>query len=269
LKLPGTPGDEFEDDFVLLADIFPTGWHATELAHVQSGSSVAVFGAGPVGLLSAYSALIKGAAEVFVVDRAKERLNRAKSIGAIPINFTEGDPVKQIKEHRKNNKKIMESLRPAEREKLTGVMSAIDAVGYQAQSGTDPSQENPSQVITWATEVLNPTGSLGLIGVYFNNDPGGKTENQKKGIYEYPIGDIWAKGIEVGVGQAPVKRYNQFLRDLIIEGRAKPSFIVSHRLPLSQAPEAYEKFDKRSEEGGQAWTKVLLKPELDRSQRAA
>jgi glutathione-independent formaldehyde dehydrogenase len=60
LKLPGRPGDALEDDFVLLADIFPTGWHAAELANVKSGDSVAVFGAGPVGLLSAYSALIKG-----------------------------------------------------------------------------------------------------------------------------------------------------------------------------------------------------------------
>ena len=87
LKLPGTPGDEFEDDFVLLADIFPTGYHATELARVKSGDSVAVFGGGPVGLLSAYSAILKGAAEVYVVDRSEDRLKRAKSIGAIPVDF--------------------------------------------------------------------------------------------------------------------------------------------------------------------------------------
>jgi len=67
-RVPGKAGDEFGDDFVLLADIFPTGWHATELAKVKSGDSVAVFGAGPVGLLSAYSACIRGAAEVYVVD---------------------------------------------------------------------------------------------------------------------------------------------------------------------------------------------------------
>ncbi len=82
LKLPGSPGDEFEDDFVLLADILPTSWHSAELANVKSGDSVVVFGAGPVGLLAAYSAVIKGAAEVYVVDRAPERLKKAEQIGS-------------------------------------------------------------------------------------------------------------------------------------------------------------------------------------------
>lgn len=267
LKLPGTPGDQFEDDFILLADIFPTGWHAAELANVKSGDTVAVFGSGPVGLLSAYSALIKGAAEVFVVDRAPERLQKAKEIGAIPIDFTAGNPVEQIKSHRKQNKAIQDSLRPGEAEKLSGVMCAIDAVGYQAQSGQSPDIEDPMQTIKWATEVLNPTGSLGLIGVYFTGDPGGKTEKEKQGIYEVPLGALWSKGITIGQGQAPVKKYNAYLRDLIIAGRANPSFIVSHRLPLSRAPEAYEKFDMRGVGDGTSWTKVLLKPDLDRTAR--
>ena len=113
LKLPGTPGDEFEDDFVLLADIFPTSWHSTELAQVRSGDSVAVFGAGPVGLLAAYASILKGAAEVYIVDRAPERLKKAESIGAIPIDFSQGDPVQQIMGQRKSNRKFQESLRPA------------------------------------------------------------------------------------------------------------------------------------------------------------
>ena len=68
IPVPGDPGDDREDDFVLLADAFVTGWHATELAAVRAGCTVAVFGAGAVGLLAAYSALLKGAAEVYVVD---------------------------------------------------------------------------------------------------------------------------------------------------------------------------------------------------------
>ena len=261
LKLPGTPGDEFEDDFVLLADIFPTGWHATELAKVRSGDSVAVFGAGPVGLLSAYSAQIKGASEVYVVDRAPDRLRRAESIGAIPIDFTACDPVERIRELRAGNRTRLQALRPGE-EKMAGVNCAIDAVGYQARSVDDPDQEDPMQTIRQIAELVNPTGSIGLIGVYFDEDPGGIDKHAKKGEFLFPIGKLWNKGITIGQGQAPVKKYNAFLRDLIIAGKAKPSFIVSHRLPLTRAVEAYAHFDKRGVDEGKEWTKVLLKPQM-------
>jgi glutathione-independent formaldehyde dehydrogenase len=120
LKLP--PGREHESDFILLADIFPTGYHGCELADVRPGETVAVYGAGPVGLMAAYSALLRGASRVFVVDRVPERLAKAKEIGAIPINFDTGDPVEQIK---------------AQTDGL-GTDKGVDAVGYQAvtQAGT-------------------------------------------------------------------------------------------------------------------------------------
>lgn len=261
LKLPGKPGDEFEDDFVLLADIFPTGWHAAELANVKSGDSVAIFGAGPVGLLSAYSAMIKGAAEVYVVDRAPERLRKAEQIGAVAVNFTKGCPVEQIRDLRATNKYRSQALRPGE-EKMAGVNCAIDAVGYQALSQENPDKEDPMQTIRQIADLVNPTGSVGLIGVYFDEDPGGVDKHAKKGEFIFPLGKFWNNGITIGQGQAPVKKYNVYLRDLIIMGRAKPSFIVSHRLPLSKAVEAYAHFDKRGVGTGKEWTKVLLKPEL-------
>ncbi|MFC7584378.1 alcohol dehydrogenase catalytic domain-containing protein [Nonomuraea antimicrobica] len=90
VKVPGEPGDELEDDLVLLADAFVTGWHATELAQVSAGATVAVFGAGAIGLLAAYSALLKGAAEVYVVDRVTERLDKAGEIGAVPVDLRRG-----------------------------------------------------------------------------------------------------------------------------------------------------------------------------------
>jgi glutathione-independent formaldehyde dehydrogenase len=98
VTLPGEPGDEREDDFVLLADAFVTGWHATELAEVTPATSVAVFGAGAVGLLAAYSALLRGAGEVYVVDHVPERLELAGELGATPVDFGKGDPVEQIRE---------------------------------------------------------------------------------------------------------------------------------------------------------------------------
>lgn len=254
LKLPGKPGDQWEDDFLLLSDVFPTAYHATELACVTPGKTVAVFGAGPVGLLSAYCSLLKGASEVYVVDSIPERLQKAKEMGAIPVNFAEGDPVEQIFALRKKNRGIQQSLRPGE-EKMKGVDCAIDAVGYQARDNDNPKKEKPTQVLENCLKVVNATGHIGMIGVYIAPDPGAKNEEAKNGIFSFPVADFFDKGITMGSGQAPVKKYNEYLRDMIINGRAKPSQIVSHHIEIEDAPEAYKKFDQRAD----GYTKVLIR----------
>lgn len=254
LKLPGNPGDDWEDDFLLLSDVFPTGYHAAELARVSPGKTVAIFGAGPVGLLAAYSSILKGASEVYVVDNIPERLEKVKEIGATPINFSEGDPVEQIFKLRKKNKAIQQSRRPGE-EKLQGVDCAIDAVGYQARDDKNPSKEKQTQVLENVIRVVNPAGSVSLIGVYIAPDPGAEDKEAKKGIFPFLLADFFDKALSLGTGQAPVKRYNEYLRDLIINGRAKPSKIVSHRIAIEEAPAAYEKFDQRID----GYTKVLIK----------
>ena len=255
LKLPGQPGDQWEDDFILLADIFPTGYHGTELAGVRPGSTVAVFGGGPVGLMAAYSALLRGASEVYVVDRVPERLQKAEQIGAIPIDFSKGDPVEQIMEQRRRNAGITGAMRPGE-ESMMGVMCGIDAVGYQATAGGSDT-EQPNAVLESLIRVVNPTGRLGIPGLYVPRDPGGVNPDAAQGRLILSFGKLFEKGIALGTGQCNVKQYNAFLRDLIISGRAKPSFVVSHRLPLTAAPEAYDKFDRRVE----GYTKVVLKPQ--------
>jgi glutathione-independent formaldehyde dehydrogenase len=255
LKLPGNPGDTLEDDFLLLSDIFPTGYHATELAGVQPGSTVAVYGAGPVGLLSAYSAMLRGASEVYVIDAVPERLQKAEAIGAVAIDFKKGNPAEQIKQLRLNNPLVRQAMRKGE-EKMAGVMCGIDAVGYQSKDFEDPSKEHATSVIQQLVEVINPTGALGIIGVFLPQDPGGKDKGEKNGNYVLPYGQLWEKAITLGMGQTPVKKYNYFLRDLIIAGRAKPSFIVSRHIGLAEAPDAYQKFDKREP----GYTKVLIKP---------
>jgi glutathione-independent formaldehyde dehydrogenase len=254
LKLPGKPGDEWEDDFLLLSDVFPTAFHATELACVSPGKTVAVFGAGPVGLLSAYCSLLKGAAEVYVVDNIPERLDKARELGAVAVDFSDGDPVEQIFALRKKNKGIQQSLRPGE-EKMKGVDCAIDAVGYQARDHENPGEEKPTQVLENCMKVVNATGSVGIIGVYIAPDPGAKSDKAKNGVFLFPMADFFDKGITMGSGQAPVKKYNEYLRDLIVNGRAKPSQIVSHRIRIDEAPDAYKKFDQRVE----GYTKVLIK----------
>jgi glutathione-independent formaldehyde dehydrogenase len=235
LKLP--PGKEHEEDFALLADIFPTGYHGTELANVSIGESVVVFGAGPVGAMAAYSALLRGAGDVYVVDRVPERLQKAKDIGAIPIDFSKGDPVQQIRDMRHGD----------------GVDKGIDAVGYQAVA---QGKEAPSTVLDALIMLVNPTGQLGIPGLYVPSDPGGVDPHAKEGRLLIPFGKLFEKGLRLGTGQCNVKQYNAYLRDMIIAGRAKPSFIVSNEVSLDQAPMAYEKFDKRIE----GYTKVILKP---------
>jgi glutathione-independent formaldehyde dehydrogenase len=260
LKLPGEPGDELEDDFVLLADIFPTGFHATEQAHVRAGDSVAIFGAGPVGLLSALSARVKGAAEIYVVDGVDERLAKVGEIeGAVAVDYRAGDPVEQILDLRSPHRDRVQNLRPGNGKKMPGVMCAIDAVGYEAWDRSAPGErQNPSQILDDVVRITNPTGHISLIGVYFPEDPGGVNEDAKRGRLPLNLGDAWNKGVSIEMGQAPVKRYNEYLLDLIVNGLARPSFIVSHRLPLEAAPDAYDKFDRRAD----GYTKVLLKPDL-------
>jgi glutathione-independent formaldehyde dehydrogenase len=254
LKLPGKPGDEWEDDFLLLSDVFPTAFHATELACVSAGKTVVVFGAGPVGLLSAYCSLLKGASEVYVVDSIPERLRKAEELGAVPVDFSKGDPVEQIFKLRRKNKGIQETLRTGE-EKMKGVDCAIDAVGYQARADDNPDKEKPTQVLENCLKVVNATGSIGMIGVYMAPDPGAKNEQAKQGIFPFSLAEFFDKGITMGSGQAPVKKYNEYLRDLIVNDRAKPSQIVSHHIRIDDAPDAYEKFDKRID----GYTKVLIR----------
>lgn len=236
LKLPA--GKEFEEDFILLADIFPTGWHGVDLSGFQPGDSIAVWGAGPVGLMAAYSAKLRGASKIFVVDRVPERLEKAKSLGAIPINFQESDAVKQI-------------------EKINGglVDRAVDAVGYQAV-GASGDKEEPNAVLSAMIKVVRPTGGLGIPGLYVPSDPGAPDSKSALGEIILPFGKLFEKGLTLGTGQCNVKKINRQLRDLIVSGAAKPSFVVSHNCSLDHAVEAYDKFDKRID----GYTKVLLHP---------
>jgi glutathione-independent formaldehyde dehydrogenase len=241
LRLPA--GTEHEADYALLADIFPTGYHGCELAGVSPGETVAVYGAGPVGLMAAYSARLRGAARVFVVDRVPERLAKAREIGTVAVDFSQGDPVEQIKEQTGGE----------------GTDKGIDAVGYQA-TALNGDREDPAAVLDQLVRTVRPTGALGVPGLYVPSDPGGADPYARQGVLRVAIGTLFEKGLRVGTGQANVKRYNRQLRDMITEGRARPGFVVSHELPLEEAPIAYQKFDRRVE----GYTKVILKPEAVR-----
>ncbi|CAJ37392.1 glutathione-independent formaldehyde dehydrogenase [Methanocella arvoryzae] len=248
LKLPGRPGDSNEDNFLMLADVFPTAYYATELAQVAPGKTTAVFGAGPVGLLCVHSALMRGAPIVYLVDKDKRRLEMGLSLGAIPINFLDGDPVVQIQEHLKTMRPLHDAMRYGEDKMLRGVDCVIDAVGYQAYDRQNPDQFKPNQVLLDIARVANYTATVGIIGVYTMSDPRGKTEAEKNGMIMMPWGLMWEKGLQIGTGQTPVKRFQAFLRDQIIAGKASPGSIVTDHIKIGDAPETYKEFDKRGSE---------------------
>ena len=229
---------EKENDYVMLSDIFPTGYHATELAGVMPGDTVVIYGAGPVGLLAAYSAIIKGASQVMVVDTHKDRLALAEQIGAIAIHDTENSGVEQVLELTQGK----------------GADRGCECVGFQCFNCAG--HEVPNLTMNNLVKAVKATGSIGAVGVFMPKDPGGVNEMAKHGQIAFDYGEFWSKGQRLGTGQCSVKLYNRRLCKLIEAGKAKPSFIVSHELPLAQAPDGYKHFDARDE----GWTKIVLKP---------
>ncbi|MDG2517326.1 glutathione-independent formaldehyde dehydrogenase [Lysobacter sp. OAE881] len=230
--------EEKENDYVMLADIFPTGYHATELAGVRPGESVVIYGAGPVGLMAAYSATIRGAYQVMVVDTNKDRLALAEQIGAIPIDDTEQDGVEQVLE-------LTNGL---------GADRGCECVGYQCFNCAQ--RETPGLTMNNLVKAVKGTGGIGVVGVFVPQDPGGATDLAKEGKIPFDIGMFFYKGQQMAIGQCHVKRYNRYLMNLIHAEKATPSFVISHELPLQDAPEGYENFDARND----GWTKVVLKP---------
>lgn len=239
LKLP-EDAIEKENDYVMLSDIFPTGYHATELACVQPGDSVVIYGAGPVGLMAAHSAAIKGASKIMVVDDQPDRLKLAEEFGAIPIDFSKGSAVEQVLE-------------------LTDGMGAdkgCECVGYQCcdKHGTEHSNTTMNELV----QAVKATGKIGVVGVFVPKDPKSNEELQKKGHMDFDFGTFWMKGQSIATGQANVKSYNRQLATLISAGKAHPSKIISHEISLDDAPDAYRHFDARDN----GWTKVIIKPAL-------
>ncbi|MFJ3770005.1 glutathione-independent formaldehyde dehydrogenase [Streptomyces sp. NPDC090082] len=238
----GEDAAERQLDYVMLADIFPTGYHATEMARVKPGDQTLVYGAGPVGLMAAYSAILKGAGRVWVADHQADRLRLAEQIGAVPIDTSSQDPAEVVKEATFG----------------LGADNGCECVGYQAH---DPQgEEDASLTLNGLIDAVRFTGGIGVVGVFIPEDPGAaETQGRLEAQGRIPIdfGMFWFKGQHMGTGQAPVKRYNRALRDLIAGGRAEPGFVVSHELALDEAPGAYEHFDNRDD----GWTKVVLHPD--------
>lgn len=250
VKLPDEVSD---DDAVLISDIFPTAWFGARLADVSDGDTVAVFGAGPVGMFTILSAQLQGAGRVFAVDQVPSRLEQARRLGAEVIDFSAEDPVQTLK-------------------RLTGGSGPdriIDAVGIDAESPGDGRSEEfaaeveeeapeqpdsdspirrpgdaPSQALRWEVEALAPAGTLALIGVY------------PPAAEHFPIGQAMNKNITIKMGNCNHRRYVPELVELVRAGVVRPSEIITQIDDLQGAIDAYETFDQRRE----GWHKVVLDP---------
>jgi threonine dehydrogenase-like Zn-dependent dehydrogenase len=260
VNLVRVPDEITDDQAILLSDIFPTGWFGADLADIEEGHTVAVFGCGPVGQFAIASAAAMGAGRVIAVDRIADRLAMARRQGAEVINFEDEDPVQTILD-------------------LTGGIGAdraIDAVGVDAQHAHEgPASSNQSRrqgeadrnsaapkantqgeqwvagdvqaqalALEWAIDALCKAGQLSVIGVYPPTDR------------VFPIGKAMNKNLTVKMGNCNHRRYYKTLIDLVLSGAIDPAKILTKVEPIQSAIEAYEAFDRREP----GWIKVELKP---------
>jgi threonine dehydrogenase-like Zn-dependent dehydrogenase len=135
-----------------------------------------------------------------------------------------------------------------------GADKGCECVGWQAHD--TEGHEHPAATLNNLVASVRATGAIGVVGVFVPQDPESPDELARQGKLAFDYGTFFQKGLRMGTGQANVKAYNRQLRDLIAADRARPSFVVSHELPLDQAPDAYRRFDARED----GWTKVVLHP---------
>ncbi|HET6655052.1 MAG TPA: zinc-dependent alcohol dehydrogenase [Gammaproteobacteria bacterium] len=254
VRLPEAVSDE---QAILISDIFPTGYFGADLAEIEYGDTVAVFGCGPVGLFAIASAGLMGAGRILAVDQIPSRLDMARAQGAEVIDFSREDPVGTIRE-------------------LTGGIGAdrvIDAVGidavhphggpadganaeqfqqevHQVAPDANPHDGNwergdaPSQALRWCVDSVAKAGTVAIIGVYSPQ------------MQSFPIGAAMNKNLTLKMGNCNHRRYIPDLVNQVKSNVINPLNVLTQREPLVSAIDAYKTFDKR--EAG--WTKVALVP---------
>jgi S-(hydroxymethyl)glutathione dehydrogenase/alcohol dehydrogenase len=234
---PRKISDRFKDEEVLfLTDIFPTGWSAIDWANLKGGETVAVFGCGPVGLMAQKIAWLRGAKRVIGVDIQPYRLEMAqRAANSETVNAADGNAVEEIR--------AMTSGRGAD--------VCVDAVGLEADRKLTDKLKNiwhmemgSLNALKAAISAVRRGGVVSVVGVY--------------GLpYDaFPIGQIFDKGIKMAFGQAPVHKYIDELIGIIERGEIRLDDIITHRLPLSDAPHAYQIFRDKEDD----CVKVVLTP---------
>jgi threonine dehydrogenase-like Zn-dependent dehydrogenase len=230
-----------DEKVLFLSDIFPTGYMAAENAQIQEGDTVAVWGAGPVGQFAIASAFMLGAARVIAIDRVPERLALARSIGAITVDYSHEDV------------SVLAALKD-----LTGGVgpdSCIDAVGLEAHMGDLQGfydtvkvalmlETDRSGVLRQAIQGVRKGGTISIPGVY-----GGLLD-------KVPFGAAFGKGITMKMGQTNMHNYMKPLLERIEKGQIDPTYIISHRIRLEDAPDMYEIWRDKKDKV----TKIVIDP---------
>jgi threonine dehydrogenase-like Zn-dependent dehydrogenase len=237
IKVPESLTD---DQVLFLGDIFPTGWQAAAQCDIEPTDTVAVWGCGPVGQFAIRSAILLNAKQVIAIDRVPERLAMAEAAGATTINFETQSVVE-----------ILNDLTDGK-----GPEKCIDAVGMEAHvsSTLDSVMDRAKQAMMMETDrphvlremmyVCRPAGTLSIPGVY-----GGLMD-------KIPFGAAMNKGLTFRMGQTHVNRWTDDLLRRIEEGQIDPSFVITHRMNLDDAPEMYETFRDKKD----GCIKVVLTP---------
>jgi len=222
-----------DEKVLFLSDIFPTAYMGAEMCDIKPGDVVAVWGAGPVGLLAISSAYLLGAEKVIAIDRFDYRLQMAsEKAGAETINYDDASVFEALKDITAGR----------------GPDACIDAVGLEAHSDIGPLQlyDRLKQAVRLETDrgpalreailACRNGGTVSIIGVY-----GGLMD-------KFPIGSLMNRSITVRAGQCHVQRYTRPLLNRIEQGEIDPSFVITHRLPLEEAPNAYETFKQKRDD---------------------
>ena len=216
-------------DLTLLSDIFPTGFHGAVKAGVKPGSIVYVAGAGPVGLASAASCHLLGAACVIVGDMIPERLAQAASFGCETIDLRE----------------CVGGLKDAIADLIPGsngeIDCAVDCVGFEARgNGAAAAGEVPAQVLNDCMDIVREGGSIGIPGLYVTSDPGGIDDDAKIGSLAMRMGLGWSKSHSMHTGQCPVMTYNHALMQAILYDKIAIADAVNVKMiSLDDAPQGY------------------------------